>query len=118
MGKIMREVYYREPNVIVEGKYSRELSVEKLLQILKESKIVFGIGLKEVHVKYDKRKDGIIATRIFYKNGEPNYEFRHKPLYDKTVIFYTATKTEPAKKVVCSIETQEFPWDENGKEEK
>ena len=109
MGKIMREVYFRNPRVVAEGKYSRELSLEKLLQILKESKIVFGIGLKEVHVKYDKRKDGVMVTRILYKNGGPDYRFKYNPLYDKTEIFYAATKKEPAKKIVL---------DENGKEEK
>ena len=107
MGKIMREVYYPEPRVIVEGKYSRELSVESLLQILKKAKDDLGIALKEIRVKYDKRKDGVMVTRILYKNGGPDYRFKYNPLYDKTEIFYAATKKEPAKKVVLN---------ENGKE--
>ena len=92
MGKIMREVYYPEPRVIVEGKYSRELSVESLLQILKKAKDDLGIALKEIRVKYDKRKDGVMVTRILYKNGGPDYRFKYNPLYDKTEIFYAATK--------------------------
>lgn len=102
-------MYYPEPNVIVEGKYSRELSVESLLDFLKKAKDDLGIALKEIRVKYDKRKDGVMVTRILYKNGEPDYRFKYNPLCDKTEIFYAATKTEPAKKVVL---------DENGKEEK
>ena len=108
MGKIMREVYYPEPRVIAEGKYSRELSVESLLEFLKKSKDDLGIALKEIRVKYDKRKDGVVVRRIVYENGEPNYRFKYNPLCDKTEIFYAATKKEPAKKVVL---------DENGKED-
>lgn len=52
MPSIMREVYYREPEIFVTGRYNRDISVEQVLAIKKVLVENFGALLSKIKIDY------------------------------------------------------------------
>lgn len=101
MPSIHREVYYREPEIFVTGRYNRDISVEQILAIKKVFVENFGALLSKITIDYSKRKDGIHVTPTVHKSIEnvPFY-FRHRDSMDDTYIFYSRTNKEDPKTVI------------------
>lgn len=107
MPSIMREVYYREPEIFVTGRYNRDISVEQVLAIKKVLVENFGALLSKITIDYSKRKDGIHVTPTVHKSIEnvPFY-FRHRDSMDDTHIFYSRTNKEDPKTVIVDKDGQ------------
>lgn len=97
MGKIMKEMYYYEPNVQVIGKYGQELTVDFILNIYKNMTEKYRERLNRVEIEYKKRKDGVKAAAILQPHR--NYYENYRPEMDRIKIFFACTEKLPAKKI-------------------
>lgn len=96
------ELYIPEPEIIVKGKYNRDITVEQLMAMKKELIDKYGDMLHEIEVKYDKRKDGIEVHFTLYSNEEDL--FRHCQYINNLEvankrIIYTRIRYYPIKQI-------------------
>lgn len=107
MPSMMREVYYREPEIFVTGKYNRDISVEQVLAIKKELVERDGALLSKITIDYSKRKNGINVTITLYDSIEKvPFHLRHRDSMDDTMIFYSRTSKEDPKTVIVDKDGQ------------
>ena len=103
MPSIITEVYYREPEIFITGKYNRDISVEQALTIKKELVERHGALLCKITIDYSKRKNGVNVTIVLYDSIEKvPLHIRHRDSMDDTMIFYSRTNKEDPKTVIVN----------------
>ena len=101
MPSIIKEVYYREPEIFITGKYNRDVSTEQAIAIKKGFVEKYGALLGKITIDYSKRKDGIHVTPMVYKSIENvPLHIWHRDSMDDTRIFYSRTNKEDPKTVI------------------
>lgn len=87
--------YYYEPSVDVRGKYSRELAIDKVLELRQEAVEKYGERLSRMVIDYSKRKDGIKITVYLY-NEERKRPYYLEPRDEMDVIHVFYGRTDKA----------------------
>lgn len=107
MPSIIKEVYYREPEIFVTGKYNRDVSVEQALAIKKGLVERHGVLLSKIAIDYSKRKDGIhVKPTVYVSIENVPFRFQYRDSMNNTNIFYARTDKEDAKLVIVDKDGQ------------
>lgn len=110
--------YYYEPRVDVMGKYSRELTIDKVLELRQEAVEKYGERLSRMVIDYSKRKDGIKITAYLYneKHKRPYY-LEPRDEMDVIHVFYSRTDKELGKQywIYPDGKREEFEIEANGR---
>lgn len=109
MGKTVMTVYYREPTILLTGKYCHEITIEHIRKIRDHYIELYGDKIDKIYIDYNFRKKGIGATYKLHSKLQFYFEPRQACLYSH--VLYQKTKDHPAKSFYmddnCIIEDEE-----------
>ena len=93
-----RPIYYREASVFVGGKYNREVSIDKVMEIKKNCVEKYGHHLNRLDIVYNSKKKGIVAIAYTLSEAEADARLtlQDRLIFHQTHILYGASKrSEP-----------------------
>ncbi len=76
MAKKLAEIYCREPDVDVIGKYGNEISIDSAIMMRNHVIQEHGDKVDSVRIEYNKRKDGVIVK--WYSCDKPEFKWHLK----------------------------------------
>ena len=87
-------IYYREASVFVKGRYNREVSVEKVMEIKKNCVEKYGHRLNKVDITFNSKKKGIIVTAYTLSEADADVRLtlHDRPIFHRTRVMYGKSK--------------------------